>query len=120
LGLPEKESGGGGRVDHRIVGDQKTACETCPEVGLLSCKLAGIQNLGDYTCGGVLGTLGMNFDHFLIVGCNPQSAAALVFDCGGKLGKELPPEGAGILGKRELHGGVVHDDEVAHAGGGGA
>src|SRR5437879_6258271 len=62
----------------------------------------------------------MNFGHLLIVGREPKGAARIVFDISRQFLGELLPKGPRIEGERELGLGIVHHNDVTHAGCGGA
>src|SRR6185437_15165620 len=90
------------------------------QVGLGFVQGAWVEDFGGHAAGAVEVVLAADFLHFLLVGGDPDGAAGHVFDIRRQLGGELAPELLGIAGEGELRLGVVHDDDVAHAGGGGA
>ena len=80
----------------------------------------GIENLGWNSALAVVVLLAPHLGHLLVIRRHPNRSALFVFDIGRKFRTQLLPELLRVAGESELGFGVVHDDDVAHAGSGGA
>ena len=80
----------------------------------------GIEHLGWNSALAIIVLLAPHFGHLLVIRCHPNRSALFVFDISRKFRTQLLPELLRVAGESKLGFGVVHDDDVAHAGGGGA
>jgi hypothetical protein len=62
----------------------------------------------------------MDFGHFFFIRREPKRSALIVFNIRREFVNELLPQRAREMGERELSIRIVHDNNVTHAGGGGA
>jgi len=119
-GLGHEITRGAGRVDDGILREDEATGEAGAEAGLGGGERLSVEDFGGEVASGVVGVFAVDFVHFHVVGGDPERAAREIFDVGRELGDEVAPEGLGVTGEGELGGRIIHDGEMAHAGGGGA
>src|SRR5579872_11898 len=120
LGLAQQEAGGTGSVDDQVFRNEQGADQSGTEVRLGLVQGVRVKDLDGDGARAIVLLLAAYFLHFLIVGGNPDGATGHIFDVGRQFGGEFAPELLGVAGKGKLRFGIVHDDDVAHAGGGSA
>ena len=111
---------GAGRVDDGILREDEATGEAGAEAGLGGGERLGVEDFDGEVASGVVGVFAVDFVHFHVVGGDPERATWEIFDVGRELRDEVTPEGLGVTGEGELGGGIIHDGEMAHAGGGSA
>jgi len=79
-----------------------------------------IEDLGWNSALAVIFLFAPHFGHLFLIGRHPNCSAWFVFDVRRKFRTQLLPELLRVAGESKLGFGVVHDDDVAHAGSGGA
>ena len=115
----EEIAGGAGRITDAVGGHAETSGEAGAEGGFGCGQLMRVEDFDGDTALGVEGVLAMDLGHLLVVGCDPERATGEEFSIGGEFGGEIGPEALGVAGEGELGVGIIHDGQVAHAGGGG-
>ncbi len=119
-GLGDEIARGARRVDDGILREDEATGQAGTEAGFGGCERLSVEDFDGEVAIGVIGVFAMDFVHFHVVGGDPERAAREIFDVGWELGDEVAPEGLGVAGEGELGGRVIHDGEMAHAGGGSA
>jgi hypothetical protein len=116
----EKIARGAGGVNDGVVFEQKRAGEARAQIGFGGAESLFIEGFDSDVAQGVKATFAMDFVHFGGVGRDPERTAGEILSVGRKFGRKLFPQRLRVTGEGELGGGIVHDGEVTHAGGGGA
>ena len=104
------------RIHRAIAWHQQAPGQTSAQIRFRFSERLRIQNVGRHATRGVIVMLANHFGHFFFVGRHPKRAARQIFAIGGETGSERVPKTFGVLRQPKLSFGIVHDDDMAHAG----
>ena len=100
----------------RSCGHEQASDQSRSQIGFKTAEGLRVQYFRRNVPLSVIIVLAPDFRHLFVVGCNPNGATLLVLNIHWQLGTQSLPELLRVTRQRKLRLGVVHRDNVAHAG----
>jgi hypothetical protein len=116
LGASHEESCSAWWIQNRISRNQQTTRQTVSQIRLRFFQLAAVQHFHCNSALLVVVPFTQHLRHFLFIRRNPDRPRLLEFDVVWQLRTQFVPQALRIIRQRKLRVGVIHDDDVSHAG----